>query len=231
MPPPNLETRVSDLSVVLDAVGSDRPVLAGALEGGAPNVLFAATYPEHVHSIVWFEPLPRVVWTPDFPWGVKPDYVELEERSLDVWGTNAYGAAWSDAEATEGNPQAEEDVRLMGVLSRHTTTPDVARQLTRIWHETDVRGVLPSVQAPALLIVRDQFPAEIEMTEYVASLMPPRGRRAGARQLSPGRATTGDRCAPPVPGGGAPRAGARHRVVDRAVHRHRRFDTKASRAG
>jgi len=51
VPPPNLETRVSDLRVVLEAVGSDRPVLAGVLEGGAPNVLFAATYPEQVHSI------------------------------------------------------------------------------------------------------------------------------------------------------------------------------------
>ena len=59
--PPNLETRVSDLRVVLEAVGSDRPVLVGVLEGGAPNVLFAATYPEQVHSIVWIEPLPRVV--------------------------------------------------------------------------------------------------------------------------------------------------------------------------
>jgi len=172
VPPPNLETRVSDLRVVLEAVGSDRPVLAGVLEGGAPNVLFAATYPEQVHSIVWIEPLPRVVWTPDFPWGVKPAYVEFEERSMDVWGTNAYGAAWSDTEATEGNPQAEEEIRLMGVMSRHTTTPDVARELSRIWHETDVRGVLPSVQAPALLIVREQSPADIEMTEYVASLMP-----------------------------------------------------------
>ena len=60
----------------------------------------------------------------------------------------------------------------MGVMSRHTTTPDVARELSRIWHETDVRGVLPSVQAPALLIVREQSPADIEMTGYVASLMP-----------------------------------------------------------
>jgi hypothetical protein len=52
--PPNLETRVSDLRLVLDAVGSDRPVLAGFSEAGAPNVMFAATNPERVRSIVWF---------------------------------------------------------------------------------------------------------------------------------------------------------------------------------
>jgi len=53
--PPNLETRVADLTVVLDAVGSERPVLGGALEGGAPNILFAATFPERVETPV--EPL------------------------------------------------------------------------------------------------------------------------------------------------------------------------------
>ena len=47
---PNLETRVTDLVSVLDAAGSERVVLGGALEGGAPNVLFAATLPERVHS-------------------------------------------------------------------------------------------------------------------------------------------------------------------------------------
>ena len=35
VPPPDLETRVADLRVVLDAVGSERPVLGGLLEGGA----------------------------------------------------------------------------------------------------------------------------------------------------------------------------------------------------
>lgn len=100
--PPNLETRVSDLRLVLDKVGSARPALGGFDEAGAPNVVFAATQPERVRSIVWLEPFPRVVWAPDFPWGVKDHYVEREERSLDLWGTNDYGRAWADAEAAAG---------------------------------------------------------------------------------------------------------------------------------
>jgi class 3 adenylate cyclase len=170
--PPNLETRVSDLLVVLDEVGADRPVLAGALEGGTPNVLFAATSPERVRALVWFDPLPRVLWTPDFPWGAKPEYVEHEERALDVWGTNEFGEAWAESEATEGHSEDDAEVRLMGMLSRHTTTPDVARELSRIWHETDVRGVLPSVQAPTLLLARSMYPKDVEMAEYVGTLLP-----------------------------------------------------------
>jgi class 3 adenylate cyclase len=141
-------------------------------EGGAANILFAATNPERVRSIVWIKPLPRVVWTPDFPWGVKPVYVEHDQRALDVWGTNDYGAAWAETEATEGETLFPEGVRMAGVMSRHTATPDVARELARIWYETDVRGVLQSVQAPTLLLVREGSRADVEAAEYVASLMP-----------------------------------------------------------
>jgi class 3 adenylate cyclase len=174
VPPPNLETRVSDLRVVLDRVGSDRPVLAGYSEAGAPNILFAATDPERVHSIVWFSPLPRVVWTPDFPWGAKPDYVEHDERVLELWGTSEYGTAWAEAEAewTEGYVADPEDVLMAGMMTRQTASPDVGRELTRIWHETDIRGVLPSVQAPALLVVNEHYAEDVEIAEYVSSLMP-----------------------------------------------------------
>ena len=57
-------------------------------------------------------------------------------------------------------------------MSRHTATPDVARELDHIWYETDVRGVLPLVQAPALLVARTMYARKIEVAEHVASLMP-----------------------------------------------------------
>jgi pimeloyl-ACP methyl ester carboxylesterase len=69
VPLPNLETRVSDLMLVLDAVGSEHPVLCGVYESGAPNALLAATKPERVQSMVWLEPNARCAWAPDYPWG------------------------------------------------------------------------------------------------------------------------------------------------------------------
>lgn len=172
--PPNLETRVSDLRLVLDAVSSDRPVLAGYAEGGAPNVLFAATDPERVRSVVWFDPFPRSLWAPDFPWGAKPDYIKLQDSNLELWGSKEFGEAWSESEASfaEGFEPYRENLPMMGMMSRQTTTPDVARESVRIWRETDVRGVLPSVQAPTLLIADERYPEDVEIAEYVASLMP-----------------------------------------------------------
>lgn len=68
VPPPDLETRVTDLRVILDEVGSMRPVLAGIGESGTHNVLFAASNPERVNALSWWYPSARMLWSPDYPW-------------------------------------------------------------------------------------------------------------------------------------------------------------------
>ena len=107
VPPPNLETRVADLGVILDAAGSERPVLGGFGDGAASNVMFAATQPERVHSLVWDAPLPRTTWAPDFPWGVDPEYVERYDKvTAELWGSEEYGAAIAELDAEVGNDVA-----------------------------------------------------------------------------------------------------------------------------
>jgi class 3 adenylate cyclase len=172
VPPPNLETRVDDLLVVLDAAGSTRPVLAGLLEGGAPAVLLAAGDPERVHSIVWWGPVARNVWSPDYPWGVRPEYVEMDKRQVEHWGTLEGARIWAEGEALTGRHFTEEEVRSYAKLSRHTATPDVARELTRIWYETDIRAVLAAVNVPALLLDEHATQSDVEESQYIASLMP-----------------------------------------------------------
>ena len=172
VPPPNLETRVADLRAVLDAVGSERPVLAGVLEGGASNVLLAASSPERVQSIVWWGLAARSLWSPDYPWGAGPEYVEANERELQHWGTLEGARLWAEGESLLGRVITEEEIRDYAKLSRHTATPDVARELQRIWYETDIRPVLPSVNVPALLLDQHTTQSDVEETQYVASLMP-----------------------------------------------------------
>jgi len=161
--PPNLETRVSDLSAVLDAVGSERPVLGGAFEAGAPNVLFAATFPERVHSLFWWYPAPRTTSAPDYPFGASADTVERStSATIDLWGTDAYGySAWTGAE-----PEAEHVS--WGWLSRQTATPDVALEMDRIYNATDVRGAMPSIAAPVLLLARED---DRDALAYLATLL------------------------------------------------------------
>ena len=167
VPPPDLETRVADLGVILDAVGSERPVLGGYGDGAASNVLFAASQPDRVHSLVWDGPAPRTTWAPDFPWGTVQDLVERRvEVTAELWGTQMFGPAIAELEAEDGIDLPPELVAMMGRLSRHTATPDVAVMIEQIWNETDIRAILPSVSAPTLLLAYDGS------GDYVASQMP-----------------------------------------------------------
>jgi class 3 adenylate cyclase len=169
---PNLETRVSDLLRILDAVGSERPALAGIFESGAPNALLAATRPERVHSMVWMEPNPRFAWAPDYPWGRTAADLEAELRSIDGWGTRAYGRAFLDDEASRGNVMPDSLAAYMAKWSRNACTPDVARELSRIWYETDVRALLPAVQVPTLILSAPAREQDFSRSRYVASLIP-----------------------------------------------------------
>lgn len=176
---PNLETRVSDLMVVLDAVGSERPVLVGVFESGAPNALLAATQPERVHSMVWIEPNPRFAWAPDYPWGRTPADMEAELRDIELWGTLAYGRTFIQDEAMRGNVMPDSYAAHMAKASRNACTPDVARALSQIWYESDVRSILPTVQVPTLILTWPAQKDDFARSSYVASLIP----RAELREM------------------------------------------------
>jgi class 3 adenylate cyclase len=168
---PNLETRASDLVAVLEAVDARRPVLGGNREGGAPNALLAATDPERVRSLIWYDPSLRSTWAPDYPWGARPEYVDRESEDIGLWGTTAYGAAFIETEAVGGHDIDPRVAETIARLSRHTTTPDVARELTRVWYETDIRALLPSIQVPSLLLAYEGD-SGVEEAGYAAGLIP-----------------------------------------------------------
>src|SRR5437870_11936345 len=73
---PTLEERMDDLRAVLDAAGSERTALWGISEGGPMAMLFAATYPERVTSLVLYGTTPRFSVGVDFPYGWPPERLE-----------------------------------------------------------------------------------------------------------------------------------------------------------
>src|SRR5262245_29284421 len=173
--PPNLETRVADLRAVLDAVGSERTVLGGTMEGGGPNVLFAGSDPERVQSIVWWYPAPRTTRAPDYPYGADDALLERATRDIrDSWGTDRYGMGELEFITSESTPFP------WGRFCRQSATPDVALEMDRIYNETDVRGAMPAITAPVLLMARERDRAALE---YYASLL-----RQPTIRLFPGQA-------------------------------------------
>jgi class 3 adenylate cyclase len=90
---------------------------------------------------------------------------------LGLWGTDAYGRAFHEEEEAKGNLLPQEEPAVMAMQTRNACTPDVAQELSRIWFETDVRGVLEAVGTPTLLLVHKDRRASVEEAEYIASRM------------------------------------------------------------
>jgi class 3 adenylate cyclase len=171
VPVPNLETRTDDLRAVLDEVGSSSVVVGGWFETIAPGVLLAAADPARVRALVWWNPTPRTAWAPDYPWGDGPDMVESRIEALKLWGTRQYGDLWADEiERNTGSRPSDSAVEWWAKKARNACTPDVAEEFTRMWWQTDLRGMLPSVQAPALLMIGEG--EGWEDAEQTAALMP-----------------------------------------------------------
>jgi pimeloyl-ACP methyl ester carboxylesterase len=170
VPVPNLETRTDDLRAVLDEVGSSSAVVGGWFETIAPGVLLAAADPSRVRALVWWNPTPRTAWAPDYPWGDGPDMVRSRLQVLKLWGTRRYGELWADElELFSGRP-SDQAIEWWAKKARNACTPDVAEEFTRMWWQTDLRGVLPTVQAPTLLMVDES--EGWEDAEQTAALMP-----------------------------------------------------------
>lgn len=180
VPPPNLETQVSDLRAVLDIVGSERPILLGGSQGGAMHALFAGTHPDRVTGLVWNNPEARTAWAADYPWGMTAAQIEHSAWRSTLWGTADYGRLIADSREAErsgvrlaGSAVPDHDPGRLNAYARivrNTVTPDVAGEIYRIDTETDVRAVLPSVHAPAALVTGTND--KVDEAEYIASLMP-----------------------------------------------------------
>ena len=89
---PTLDERMDDLRAVLDAAEMESPALVGMSEGGPMSILFAATYPERVRSLVLYGTAARFSpELPDHPWGVGPEQADEVRKDIENnWGAGAF---------------------------------------------------------------------------------------------------------------------------------------------
>ncbi len=145
---PNLETRASDLLAVLDAAGQGRPTLLASGDGGMVAALLAATRPDRVAGLVWFQAGARSVAAPDWPHGRDPDEVErLAEAAETGWGTAAFVRRMYSTAAMD-----EPTVEFMATMQRHACGPATAVSFIRLLNGYDVREILPTLRLPVLVL-------------------------------------------------------------------------------
>jgi class 3 adenylate cyclase len=166
---PPLEDLVDDLEVVLDSAGSERAALFGAEDGAMICCMFAARRPERTEALVVYAMAAR---SHDERRNAPGFWQELIERVDASWGTREY-ARW---DLSWSNPSRVEDELLVGwltVAQRLAASPATAKAFLELYGNTDVRGLLPAISAPTLVLhrIRDRLsPMDNALTS--SSLVP-----------------------------------------------------------
>jgi len=155
--PPDLETRMDDVRAVMDAAGAERAALFGWGTGGPPlAAFFAATHPERTLAIC-VDPHILERRSADYPWGWDEDELERGVKALvDTWGdeerTDTF-LALGFGEAPDEVPGDDAEFRRWAAkFARFSATPSSYTPFEWMWHETDVREILSSVQSPTLVL-------------------------------------------------------------------------------
>ena len=147
---PTLEERMDDVRAVMDAAGSERAALFGISEGGPMCSLFAATYPKRTTALVLYGTMARGMRDADYPWGSDDDQaIRFLDRIEREWGKGMTAKLFAPSIA-----QDEREVRSWAKFERRAVSPGGARVLIKMALDTDVRGVLPTIQVPTLVMHR-----------------------------------------------------------------------------
>lgn len=159
-----LEAHADDAMAVIDAVGAQRPVLLGALDGARSLALLAATRPERVGGLIALSPTVRGGAIDS------PELVDVAAQSLA--DLSNYPGPMVDLYA----PQWAADPTRRDQLIRYmqtSATPVQGARLLRMSLSSDIGDVLPLVQAPTLALhPREQRVAPAEPVREFTELIP-----------------------------------------------------------
>jgi len=140
---PDMDERMDDVRAVMDAVAFDRAVIMGISEGGSLATLFAATHPDRCQGLVLYGAFAQFSSWFDTEGGLQGlfDYIES------AWGS---GASLPQFAPTVGDDPAF--IEWWGKFERLGANPGAAIALMRMNSKIDLTQILPSVQAPTLVI-------------------------------------------------------------------------------
>jgi pimeloyl-ACP methyl ester carboxylesterase len=167
-----LEQRMDDILAVMDALRWQQVALLGYAEGGSLCMLFAASYPERVSSIILVNAAARLLKADDYPWGWEPSTTPMHEAALN-WGKVDYPFMERFSPGMRSHADRDEFVRLHARWQRFGASPGIFMALQRVAMEIDVRNILPSVRCPTLIMHRkDNRIVEVGNGRFLADQIP-----------------------------------------------------------
>ncbi len=141
----SVRASVADLRAVLDAAGATRALLWGATDGGPLALAFATIYPERVAGLILAGTSARLMNADDWTLGINPEAMASFFRVESV----DQGRAVSQLTRVRRTGDAEANA-IVKVMQR--VRPEVWTKLRGFIGAADVRGLLPQVRAPVLIL-------------------------------------------------------------------------------
>lgn len=161
---PGMDQRMDDVRAVMDAAQFDKAVIMGVSEGGSLASLFAASYPERSQGLILYGAFAKFTsWFPT-PESLQElfDYIETD------WGTGKSIPKFAPSVA--GDPDFRQ---WWGKFERLGATPGAAIALMRMNSEIDISEILPTIQAPTLVLHRTaDVLIDIEGGRFLAGHIP-----------------------------------------------------------
>jgi class 3 adenylate cyclase len=147
---PPLEAIVDDIGAVLDAAGSDRAAIFGTMFAGFIAALFAASNPARTAALVLGDAFATYSATDETPWMRTTEaWEEAGDRIRRSWGTPSWMADEPDRYASFMDEREREWFLRW---CRSSCAPGALIAETRRHLHTDIRGILPSIYVPTLVI-------------------------------------------------------------------------------
>ena len=148
---PPMEDQVDDILSVLDAVGSRSAAFFVFSQAGPIAMMFAATHPERTRALVLYATYAMNGLAEDYPWGRSTEWLDNFDRLIErEWGSGFI--------LPQIAPSRVDDASFRdwwARLERASCGPGNAHSYFRVYAQTDVRSILPSVQVPTLVLQRD----------------------------------------------------------------------------
>jgi pimeloyl-ACP methyl ester carboxylesterase len=165
---PSLEERTDDVSAVMDAAGLGHATVMGISDGAAVAALFAAMNPERVDGLIVYGGFERALSAPDYPWAVTAEELSLLlEAIVGSWGE---GVSLGYLASEHANDEVLR--QWWAGFERLAASPGQARAALGLYGAIDLREVLPSVQAPTLVIHRTEDILPVEGARRFATRIP-----------------------------------------------------------
>src|SRR5689334_20048692 len=170
---PTVEESADDLEAVMDAARVERAVLLAMGTSYPAAAMFAARAPTRVEGLVLVQPWAVGVAAVEDPSTIA-GFDERMHQAMVGW-QDAVEHHWGEGSTIEliARSIATERVRRnWGMLERASASPAMIRAVTQAAFEIDLRGVLPAIRVPTIVVARAGSFQPRAIPQHVAELIP-----------------------------------------------------------